>query len=290
MGKQQLSALEKEGIASSEEDEKYFSILKCAPDDNTYKALIAGAGSIGQLVDNKQSGLGKADFLKLIKASTFCTVCPSLIMEEGMPRSRNEIEQIAVDKEFGIADGCDVPLRGSVEFEEWAILQCMFKHAQNIAQFWFQHNQNNPQFWNKNFPADFPFEDGTEDDAPAPNMANPVMYPYRTKINLQNKQSSPEIIAWSDTEMKRVFGSDTEQLKHLENKLKEVKARSTENENRIILKQRMMDKTNKEIDALRQSMRQRVKSSIYNTKFHQAGYVVDVKSSIETNMKKCSAS
>merc|ERR1712154_165198 len=198
---------------------------------------------------------------------------------------RDEIEQIAVDKEFGIADGCDVPLRGSVEFEEWAILQCMFKHAQNIAQFWFQHNQNNPQFWNKNFPADFPFEDGTEDKVAA--VVNPTMYPFRTKINLQNKQNAPEIIEWSDDEMKRVFGSDVEELNKLQNKLNEVKARSTENENRIILKQRMMEKLSKEIDQMNNSIRQKVKSSIYKTQFHHAGYDVDVDQSVEINMKKC---
>lgn len=175
--------------------------------------------------------------------------------------------------------------RGTVEFEEWAILQCMFKHAQNIAQFWFQHNQTNPQFWNKNFPADFPFEDGTEDKVAS--VANPVMYPFRTKVNLQNKQGAPEVIEWSDDEMKRVFGSDVEELNRLQNKLKEVKARSTENENRKILRDRMMAKTTNEIDALNQSIRQKIKSSIYNTKPHQAGVILDIDQSVETNMKKC---
>lgn len=104
--KKQLADLEKQGIASSQEDETYFAILKCAPDDATYKTLVSGAGPIGQLVVN--NSLSKNDFLKIIKASTMCTVCPSLILEPGMPRSRDEIEKIAVDKEFGIADGCDV--------------------------------------------------------------------------------------------------------------------------------------------------------------------------------------
>merc|ERR1712176_963568 len=239
--KKQLADLEKQGIASSQEDETYFAILKCAPDDATYKILLSGAGPIGQLVAN--NSLTKNDFLKIIKASTMCTVCPSLILEPGMPRSRDEIGQIAVDKEFGIADGCDVPQRGTVEFEEWAILQCMFKHAQNIAQFWFQHNQSNPQFWDKNFPADFPFDDRTEDELASvvASSANAVMYPFRTKINRENKKSEqPEIIEWSENELKRIFSADFEQLNVLQNKLQEVKGRSTENENRMILKQRMM--------------------------------------------------
>merc|ERR1712176_1074581 len=287
--KNKLAALEKQGIASSDEDSKYFAILKCEPDDTTYKALLSGSGAIGTLV--AKNVLSKADFLQIIKASTMCTVCPSLILEDGMPRSRDEIEKIAVDKEFGIADGCDVPLRGSVEFEEWAILQCMFKHAQNIAQFWFQHNQSNPQFWDKNFPADFPFDDRTEDELQSvmASSANAVMYPFRTKINRGIKKSESEIIEWSENELKRIFSADIEQLNVLQNKLKEVKGRSTENENRIILKQRMMEKTNNEIAELNKLIRQKVKSSIYNTKCHQAGYDIDVEQSIEVNMKKCLA-
>merc|ERR1712173_356079 len=117
------------------------------------------------------------------------------------------------------------------------------------------------------------------------SVLNPVMYPFRTKVNLKNKQSTPEIIKWSDDEMKRIFGSDVEELNKLQKKLNEVKARSTENENRIILKQRMMEKTSKEIDALNGVIRQKIKTSIYNTKFHSAGYSVDVDLSVETNMK-----
>ena len=113
------------------------------------------------------------------------------------------------------------------------------------------------------------------------------LYQIGTKINRQNQKSEPEIVEWSDNELKRVFGSDVEQLNVLQNKLKEVKARSTENENRVILKQRMMDKLNKEIDALNELIRQKVKSSIYNTKSHQAGYEINVNQSIEKNVKKC---
>merc|ERR1712083_746179 len=150
-----------------------------------------------------KNALGKADFLQIIKASTMCTVYPSLILDDGMPRSRDEIERIAVDKEFGVADGCDVPQRGSVEFEEWAILQCMFKHAQNIAQFWFQHNQENEQFWDKNFPAEFPFD---RPPVAAASTANPVLYPFRSKV--ANPDECSDKIEWSNTELARVFGDD----------------------------------------------------------------------------------
>ena len=160
-------------------------VLKCEPDENTYKALVDGSGEIGKLV--KENKLKRDDFLQFIKGSTMCTVCPSTILPDAMERSRGEIEQIAVDKEFGVDDDCNIPQRGTQEFEEWAILQCMFKHAQNIAQFWFQNNQNNQQFWDKNFPNDFPFDDRIENDKN--ENLNPIMYPFRTKINLNEKQN-----------------------------------------------------------------------------------------------------
>merc|ERR1712113_937127 len=110
-----------------------------------------------------------------------------------MERSRCEIEQIAADKGFGgDDDDCDIPQRGTIEFEEWAILQCMFKHAQNIAQFWFENNQNNPQFWDKNFPADFPFD---RNENVVESNANPIMYPFRTKLN-KNQKLDQQVIEW----------------------------------------------------------------------------------------------
>lgn len=70
-----------------------------------------------------------------------------------MEESRLKLEKFAVDHDFPY-----IPQRGTVEFEEWAILQKMFEHAQNIALNYFK-NYNNPQFWDKTFPKDFPFED-----------------------------------------------------------------------------------------------------------------------------------
>ena len=129
----ELKEMEKKGVASAEEDTKYTAVLSCAPDSATYDALVKGSGAIGQFVQSNT--LSKTDFLEIIKGSTMCTVCPSTILTDGMERSRCEIEAISVDKGFGgDDDDCNVPQRGTKEFEEWAILQCMFKHA-------FQHNQ-----------------------------------------------------------------------------------------------------------------------------------------------------
>ena len=153
-----------------------------------------------------------------------------------------------------MSDGCRLPQRGSVEFEEWAILQCMFKHAQNIAQFWFQHNQENEQFWDKNFPAEFPFD---RPPVAAASTANPVLYPFRSKV--ANPEECSDKIEWSNTELTRVFGDDVERLRALQQDLKSAQGQSTENEARSVLKQRAIDKLSGEIDALEHLISHKIK-------------------------------
>jgi len=269
-------------VASAEEDAEYVNVLKENPSEATYSALVAGAGPIGELVTANK--LDRASFLALTKAATMCTVCPSTILPDGMERSRCEIETIAVEKEFGVHDGCQLPERGTVEFEEWAILQCMFKHAQNIAQFWFQHNQQNEQFWDKNFPEDFLFD---RDEGAPPGAANPTLYPFRTKVAEQSP--SPHLIQWSDTELNRVFRGDIDRLHALQSELERAEALGEDNENRKVLKQRRTDKVSAEIDAVRQELFRKIKASLYNTQSHQAGYTIDIDESIRLNLERCQA-
>eukprot|EP01083_Nonionella_stella_P012062 34251_1 len=272
--------LSKLSVATKEEDERYLAILKLTPDDATYKALVSGCGPIGSLVEG--GSLSRAQFLEVIRASTMCTVCPSTVLADAMERSRNEIEEMAVAQEMS-----DIPQRGTIEFEEWSILQCMFKHAQNIALFWFKNNKENPEFWDKNFPSDFVFEDRA---AAAPSAAiaeNVTMYPYRTKVIEAN--DDPQVIEWSETELKRIFENDIETLNQLKKKLEKVKKGKEENENRTILKKRHLDKLNTEIHQLTAAIEQKLKTSIYNTQCHQAGYEIDVDQSIKTNKQKLMA-
>eukprot|EP00483_Globobulimina_turgida_P009123 UN09141 len=158
----------------------------------------------------------------------------------------------------------------------------MFKHAQNIAQFWFQHNQNNPQFWDKNFPDEFPFDDREESAVPVGNV---TCYPYRTKVNHANSDylRDPQVIEWSDRELGRILSNDLKQLNISTTKLKEITVRNGENESRKILKERALNKVNKEIEELTKTIKQKIKTSVYNTQSHQAGYTINVDDSIEKN-------
>eukprot|EP01084_Bolivina_argentea_P050982 93794_1 len=282
----ELKEIESHGIATSEQDIQYTKVLECEPDNKIYEELILGSNNIGKFV--KSNKLSKENFLEIIKASTMCTVCPSTILKSGMDRSRNEIEGIAVEKNFGGDDDeCDIPQRGSMEFEEWAILQCMFKHAQNIAQFWFQHNQNNPQFWDKNFPNEFPFD--REEKDIVSNVTNVMCYPFRTKVNGHSGLETAQVIEWSNTELNRILAVDMRELNRLKKQVDDIKARKEENESRKILKERALNKANKNVEKLSELIKQKIKTSIYNTQSHQAGYEINVDQSIEVNWKKCLA-
>eukprot|EP01083_Nonionella_stella_P192443 711354_1 len=264
----ELKEIESHGIATSEQDIQYTKVLECEPDNKIYEELILGSNNIGKFV--KSNKLSKENFLEIIKASTMCTVCPSTILKSGMDRSRNEIEGIAVEKNFGGDDDeCDIPQRGSMEFEEWAILQCMFKHAQNIAQFWFQHNQNNPQFWDKNFPNEFPFD--REEKDIVSNVTNVMCYPFRTKVNGHSGLETAQVIEWSNTELNRILAVDMRELNRLKKQVDDIKARKEENESRKILKERALNKANRNVEKLSELIKQKIKTSIYNTQSHQAG-------------------
>jgi len=85
----------------------------------------------------------------------------------------------------------------------------MFRHAQDIAKNWFLHHDTNPKFWDKHFPANFPFN-----RPEAEKYVPPVMYPYRTKVSNEVKQSAPLIVEWSETELNRVFSQELKKTKY----------------------------------------------------------------------------
>jgi len=254
---------------------QYISILKGSPDSKTFEQLLSGTG-LKELVDSKK--LSREQFLEIIKASSYCTVCPSSILTDGMEKARLEVEQLAIQQNFEY-----VPPRGSVEFEEWAILQCMFKHAQNIALYWFQHHQTNAQFWDKFFPKDFQFDRKKEDTKAIP----PVMYPYTTRLPVTEWDKHHEVnVEWSDTELKRVFERDIRQLHALQTHLREVQSRKAENDYRKTINEKDSKRTSERISELEKKIRAKLKTSMYITRPHEAGYDIDVAHSVDKNFQK----
>merc|ERR1719461_2327615 len=99
--------------------------------------------------------------------------------------------------------------------------------------FWFQHNADNAQFWDKHFPTDFPFdrEESSETESPA----NPTMYPFRTKVAERGVQE--EVVEWSETELRRIFGGDVERMRRLRREKERVEGFKEENAERKVLKE-----------------------------------------------------
>lgn len=253
-------------------DERYTQMLSREPDDARYNELLDGTGLRG-LVEGGQ--LTREQFLEIVVAAAFCTVCPSsIIPPNGMEKAMNELEQTAVDKEWEY-----LPARGTKEFEEWAILHVMFKHAQNIALNWFQHQRTNPKFWDKNYPADFPFDRDEE----APMVVSPTMYPYLSRSLVAGEDIK---VDWSDTELRRVLGTDVGKLKAAKAHLAELDAYQPENENRRILKERDVARTTAEAERLESVMREKLKVSLYAIKSHESGYSIDIDKSIADNWGK----
>ncbi|ETO27539.1 hypothetical protein RFI_09593, partial [Reticulomyxa filosa] len=248
----------------AELDKQYVDILKGTPDTKTYEQLLTGTG-LKDFVDSKK--LSRDQFIEVIKAASFCTVCPSSILANGMEKARTEVEQLALQHAFEY-----IPPRGSVEFEEWAILQCMFRHSQNIALYWFQHHQNNIAFWDKFYPKDFPFDRKTSNAKPIP----PTMYPYRSRVPAGKWNKEKLTVEWSATELKRVLQQDIDNLHSLRQHLKEIKSRKAENEHRKIINERDTQRTQKRIDDLEKKIRARLKTSLYVSRPHEAGYDIDV--------------
>lgn len=156
----------------------------------------------------------------------------------------------------------------------------MFRHAQNIALNWFKHNKKNPSFWDKHFPANFPFDR----EASINKEIKVMMYPYRTKCDL-NTKNTVQIIEWSKTELYRVLQYDYNDLMQAKERLKEVESRKTENENRKILKERDANKQKEIISKLENKINNKIKTSLYNIKPFEAGYQIDIDKSLELNLK-----
>jgi len=229
-------------------------------------------------IDNKK--LKNEQTIEIIKAASFCTVCPSsIIPQNGMERARLEVEKLAVDQDF------EIPARNSIEFEEFAVLQCMFRHAQNIALNYFKHHTTNPKFWDKKFPPNFPF-DRPEDKHMKPKIS-PNMFPYETKLpNGDPKRKKPIVVNWSETELKRTLNDDITLLHETKAHLKAVEQQAAENEYRKILKERSIKKTKQKIAEIENTIKSKLKTSLYATRFHESGYEVNIEESINQNWEK----
>merc|ERR1719471_2433058 len=145
-----------------------------------------------------------------------------------MEQARCEVEQLAIDEDF------QIPPRGSIEFDECAILWSMFKNSQNIALNYFKFGLNQTKLEHWAAPPQL-------DEVPQEIWADlpPEMYPFMSK----NRDLEPgHVVTFSDTEITRVFKTDIVELQEAEN---------PENECRSIIRDRDLGRAEERLAQLR---------------------------------------
>jgi hypothetical protein len=257
---------------------EYNSILSRKPTKDGFEKLLKANPAFKKLIDSK--ALSKEEFMDTVVAASFCTVCPSSILPEtGMATSMDAVEDLALELDIAY-----LPPRGSKEFEEWAILHCMFKHAGKIARDWFVHNRDDTAFWNAHYPESFPFK--YEGSGKAPPTPAPKVFPFKTKVSSASRNTDKAAMQFGDKELKRLLGKDVAALKSSQAMLDAIKAQDAPTPAREELKKRDINRTEAKIAVLEKSIAAKLKTALYATKNHDVGIGLDVAASVETNVKR----
>merc|ERR1712072_1454940 len=104
----------------SQLNETYVSFLAMKPSDGDFEEMLNDLKESKILKNLKENKISKNQFLELIRASAFCTICPSSVMPNGLEKCKDEVELLSYEYDF------EIPPRESIEFLEYAILQSMF--------------------------------------------------------------------------------------------------------------------------------------------------------------------
>lgn len=235
-------------------EEKYIGFLAMNPEADDLGELVASIGR-GVAVNLKRGMLKQDQFLELVRAASYCTICPSSVMPDGLEMRMNEVEQLAWDHDF------ELPARDSIEFKEWAMLQSMFSFAQNIALNYFRFHKVKPTHW-----ADNPYPPQNVLDVAArtpPKQPEPNMYPYATKLSCSD--SSPVLKTFSDAEIHRVCGYDLEKLQETKDRLKYYQESTPETQMRGKIKDRMVGRLSTEVSELTNKINETLLQIVENT-------------------------
>jgi hypothetical protein len=162
----------------SQLNETYVSFLAMKPSNEDFEGLLEDLKNTSFQKNLKENKLSKKQFLELIRASSFCTICPSSVMPDGLEDCKDEVESLAYKYDF------EIPERNSVEFLEYALLQSMFRFAQDIALNYFRYHTKKRDHWPEN-PNPEQARNERKQYAP-PERIDSVLFPFLTKSkNLQ---------------------------------------------------------------------------------------------------------
>merc|ERR1712072_1365481 len=88
----------------SQLNETYVSFLAMKPSDKDFKQLLNDLKESNFLKNLKENKLSKNQFLELVRASSFCTICPSSVIPDGIETCKDEVEALAYEYDFDIPD------------------------------------------------------------------------------------------------------------------------------------------------------------------------------------------
>jgi len=128
----------------TELNEKYVSFLAMKPTNEDFENLLKDLKDTSFLKNMAQKKISKEQLLELVRASSFCTICPSSVMPDGLEKCKDEVEALAYQYNF------EIPDRDSVEFLEYSLLQSMFRFSQNIALNYFRFHNKKLEHWTEN--------------------------------------------------------------------------------------------------------------------------------------------
>jgi len=243
----------------SNAEERYEDFLATCPSNRDRDELISSFDGRAFAINLKRGFLNMDQFLELVKAACYCTICPSSVMPDGLERCKDEVEALSWEHDF------ELPPRESSEMLEWAILQSMFRSSQNIALNYFRYGKEKPEHW---APNPYPPQAELDSKARAPPLkVAPVMFPYVTKTT----SIQPMVQTFSDAELQRVLGHEISQLNEMKAQLEEQRNAVPETAIREKNRDRKIEKLEHKIGILSGEIQDTLFTILNNCKSEEAG-------------------
>merc|ERR1712226_364287 len=256
-------------------NETYISFLAMKPSNEDFEHLLKDLKDTSFLKNLTENKLSKKQFLELVRASSFCTICPSSVMPDGLEKCKDEVEELAYQYDF------EIPERDSVEFLEYALLQSMFRFSQNIALNYFRFHNRKLEHWPENPDPEQAKIDRRNYTPPMP--VDPMMFPFLTK----SKNSQPHLQRFSNDEVMRVFKHEIAKLNEAKEKLDKLEKNKVETTMRKKINEREKKKLSKLVTKTKSEINKRLLETLESTQPEKHGITLMKNRSLFELQRQC---
>jgi len=259
----------------TELNEKYVSFLAMKPTNEDFENLLKDLKDTSFLKNMAQKKISKEQLLELVRASSFCTICPSSVMPDGLEKCKDEVEALAYQYNF------EIPDRDSVEFLEYSLLQSMFRFSQNIALNYFRFHNKKLEHWTEN-----PNPEQAKIERKLftpPARVDPMMFPFLTK----SKNIQPHLQRFSNDEVMRVLKYDIDKLNNVKEKLNKLKKNKSETSMRKKINEREKQKLTSLITTMKNEINRSLLEILDNTEPIKHGVILMKNRSLVELQRQC---